>query len=181
MLIQINGEEYLTIKEYANKFGVSINTVYQLVYRKLLIPKRIDGRSFIKADTPYPRKRRPQYHARPNVTNKLNTLPVIADITGVTYSALYTWVRAKKIPSIKIGKVLYSTVDAVLRHMNQIRECRQADSFVRYYSKFADIADEYVYDYDDIREDLNFLYLDSDKHSHKRRSCLEQVRKMEVV
>ncbi len=179
MTMQIDGEEYLTTKGYANKFGVSIKTVQQLVYRKLLIPKRIEGRLYIKADTPYPRKRRPQYHARPNVTNKLNTLPVIADITGVTYSTLYTWARAKKIPSIKIDKVLYSTVDAVLCHMNQIRTYRQAYHFVKYYSHFADIADEHVYD--STRDGLSFLYLTKAEHSHSRRSCLEQVRKMEVI
>ena len=177
----------MSTKEYADKCGVSVRTIHTLVFYGRIPVIRRGRYILIRADTPYPCKRRTQYGRiqylrlknRLAVTNELNKVSKIAMDTGISYQTLYTWIKTKKIPSIKIDGVIYTTNEAVLNHIESTQYYRQFDSFVNYYSQFADIADEHVYDA--TRDDLSFLYLTKAEHSHKRRACLEQVRKMEVI
>lgn len=44
---------YITVKEYAKKYGVTTAAVYMAIGRGRLVPTMIEGRRFFKDDEPY--------------------------------------------------------------------------------------------------------------------------------
>ena len=52
-------EGYLTVKEYAKKYGVTTAAVYMAIGRGKLVPTVIEGRKFFRSDEPYYEHSRP--------------------------------------------------------------------------------------------------------------------------
>lgn len=140
MLIQINGEEYLTVKEYAERNGVSKPAVYKHISKGRLDTLKIGNMRLIPKNAAYPvwtkirtKPRQSNYHSEYAEDPAFIPIRDAAQITGISNRTIRIWIFLHQSIPYTI-KAIRQYFDGKITHSCALLYCVRAEDVLNYYT-----------------------------------------------